>query len=71
MGWATVVDPRRIVDESDMLLIPNFSTAQMDPYTAVTLVLICNVKDPITGKAYTRDLATSEGGGVREVGGGR
>jgi glutamine synthetase len=44
------------IDESDMLLIPDPSTAQMDPYTAVpTLVLICNVKDPITGKAYTRD----------------
>src|SRR5262249_38225676 len=44
------------IDESDMLLIPDPSTAQMDPFTAVpTLVLICNVKDPITGKAYTRD----------------
>jgi glutamine synthetase len=39
-----------------MLLIPDPSTAQMDPFTAVpTLVLICNVKDPVTGKAYTRD----------------
>src|SRR4029077_1812665 len=37
-------------------LIPDASTAQMDPYTAVpTVVLICNVKDPITGKAYRRD----------------
>ena len=44
------------IDESDMLLIPDASTAQMDPYTAVpTVVLICNVKDPITGKAYSRD----------------
>ena len=44
------------IDESDMLLMPDPSTAQMDPYTAVpTLVLICNVKDPVTGKAYTRD----------------
>jgi len=44
------------IDESDMLLIPDPSTAQMDPFTAVpTLVLICNVKDPITGKAYSRD----------------
>ena len=39
-----------------MLLIPDPSTAQMDPYTAVpTLVLICNVKDPVTGKPYSRD----------------
>ena len=44
------------IDESDMLLVPDATTAQMDPYTAVpTLVLICNVKDPITGKAYSRD----------------
>src|SRR2546427_3113931 len=44
------------IDESDMLLIPDASTAVMDPFTAVpTLVLICNVKDPVTGKAYSRD----------------
>src|SRR6266545_2187944 len=44
------------IDESDMLLMPDASTAQMDPFTAVpTMVLICNVKDPISGKAYTRD----------------
>ena len=47
------------IDESDMLLIPDPSTAQMDPFTAVpTLVLICNVKDPITGKAYSATPAT-------------
>src|SRR2546428_4628681 len=44
------------IDESDMLLMPGATTAQMDPFTAVpTLVLICNVKDPVTGKAYSRD----------------
>src|SRR5437867_4121736 len=44
------------IDESDMLMIPDPTSAQMDPFTAVpTLVLICNVKDPVTGKAYTRD----------------
>ena len=44
------------IDESDMLLIPDPNTAVMDPYTAVpTMVLICNIKDPVTGKAYTRD----------------
>src|SRR5205814_6998152 len=42
------------IDESDMLLIPDASTAQMDPFTAVpTLVLICTVQDTINGKAYT------------------
>src|SRR6186997_1732528 len=44
------------IDESDMLLFPDPTTAQMDPYTAVpTLVLICDVKDPISGKPYSRD----------------
>ncbi|HEU4388445.1 MAG TPA: type I glutamate--ammonia ligase [Blastocatellia bacterium] len=44
------------IDESDMLLMPDPDTAVMDPFTAVpTLVLICNVKDPVTGAAYTRD----------------
>src|SRR6266852_7869962 len=44
------------IDESDMLLFPDAATAQMDPFTKVpTLVLICDVKDPVTGKDYSRD----------------
>ena len=44
------------IQESDMLLIPDPETAFLDPFTAVpTLVLICNVKDPVTGEAYSRD----------------
>ncbi len=44
------------IDESDMLLVLDPATAAMDPFTAVpTLVLICNVKDPVTGKIYSRD----------------
>src|SRR5260370_11611582 len=44
------------IDESDMLLIPDPTSAQMDPYTAVpTMVLICNVKDPVTAKPYSPD----------------
>jgi glutamine synthetase len=44
------------IDESDMLLMPDPESAQMDPFTAVpTLVLICDVKDPVTGGAYSRD----------------
>ena len=44
------------INESDMLLFPDPSTAQMDPFTAVaTLVLICDVKDPVTGANYGRD----------------
>ncbi len=39
-----------------MLLFPDPTTAQMDPFTAVpTLVLICDVKDPLTGQPYGRD----------------
>jgi glutamine synthetase len=44
------------IDESDMLLMPDPTTAVMDPFTKVpTLVLICNVKDPVRGVPYTRD----------------
>jgi glutamine synthetase len=44
------------IDESDMLLFPDPATATVDPFTAhPTLVLICDVKDPVTGANYTRD----------------
>ena len=44
------------IQESDMLLIPDPSTAFVDPFTeAPTLVLIANVKDPVTGESYSRD----------------
>ena len=44
------------INESDMLLMPDPSTAMMDPFTELpTLSLICNIKDPITGQSYTRD----------------
>src|SRR6184192_94022 len=44
------------IQESDMLLIPDPDSAFLDPFTtAPTLVLICNVKDPVTGEWYTRD----------------
>jgi glutamine synthetase len=42
--------------ESDMLLLPDSSTAVLDPfYEAPTLSLICTVLDPITREPYTRD----------------
>ena len=42
--------------ESDMLLLPDPSTAVLDPfYQAPTLSLVCTVLDPITRKPYTRD----------------
>ena len=44
------------IQESDMLLVPDASTAFVDPFcTAPTLVLIANVKDPVTGESYSRD----------------
>jgi glutamine synthetase len=44
------------IHASDMLVIPDADTAKMDPfYTTPTLVLICNIADPVTREAYTRD----------------
>ncbi len=44
------------IQESDMILIPDASTAFLDPFTAVpTLNIICNVKDPVTLQSYSRD----------------
>ena len=44
------------INASDMLVIPDASTAKMDPFFEVpTLVLICDIKDPITFEPYTRD----------------
>lgn len=44
------------IQESDMLVVPDPTTAFLDPFTpATTLVLICNVRDPVTGETYSRD----------------
>ena len=44
------------IDESDMLLFPDPDTAMLDPFTQLpTLSFICNVRDPITGRPYSRD----------------
>ncbi len=44
------------INASDMLVIPDPSTAKMDPFYEVpTLVLIGNIADPITREPYTRD----------------
>jgi len=43
------------INESDMTLVPDVSTAVVDPfYTEATLVMICDVVDPMTGKPYAR-----------------
>jgi glutamine synthetase len=44
------------IHASDMLVVPDADSAQMDPfYQAPTLVLICNIVDPVTREPYTRD----------------
>jgi glutamine synthetase len=44
------------INASDMLIIPDASTARMDPFlTTPTLSLICNIVDPITREPYSRD----------------
>ena len=46
----------RHINESDMLLMPDPSTAIIDPVLEVpTLSLVCDVRDPLTGKDYSRD----------------
>lgn len=48
-GW-------QAINESDMLLLPQPDTAFIDPFCEMkTLVMICNVQDPITREDYTRD----------------
>ncbi|OGL59222.1 MAG: type I glutamate--ammonia ligase [Candidatus Tectomicrobia bacterium RIFCSPLOWO2_12_FULL_69_37] len=44
------------IQESDMLLMPDPKTAFVDPFLEVpTLILLCDVKDPVTLQLYTRD----------------
>lgn len=48
-GW-------KAINESDMLVKPVAETAFIDPFFQVkTLVMICNICDPVTGEDYTRD----------------
>lgn len=48
-GW-------RGIHESDMILMPDTSTAVMDPFTEeATLNMFCNVIEPMTLQGYSRD----------------
>ncbi len=48
-GWKSI-------NESDMLVVPDPDTAFVDPYLNIpTLVMICDIVDPITRSRYTRD----------------
>ena len=47
-GWKDISD-------SDMALVPDASTATMDPFSAQSsLVMFCDVNEPTTGEAYSR-----------------
>jgi glutamine synthetase len=48
-GW-------KVINESDMVLLPDCDTAVLDPFAAQTsLIVICDVLEPLTGQNYTRD----------------
>ena len=48
-GWCAI-------EESDMMLLPDADSAVLDPFTAqATLILFCDVLEPVTGQAYSRD----------------
>lgn len=48
-GWAAI-------NESDMVLIPDPTTAVIDPFFEIkTLIMLCDVIDPITRQPYERD----------------
>lgn len=48
-GW-------RGIEASDMLLLPDPSSARMDPFReANTIIFTCDVLEPSTGKGYARD----------------
>lgn len=47
-GW-------KAINESDMTLIPDATTAVMDPFAAQSmLILFCDIQEPSTGQPYTR-----------------
>ncbi|MEM6681656.1 MAG: type I glutamate--ammonia ligase [Pseudomonadota bacterium] len=47
-GW-------KAINESDMILFPDPSTAVMDPFCAQpTMIVFCSIKEPSTGEGYNR-----------------
>src|SRR5580658_5683190 len=44
------------INESDMVLLPDAESAVVDPFTAdPPLILVCDVLEPVTMQAYSRD----------------
>jgi len=68
-GW-------KAINESDMILMPDPSTACIDPFTAQPqLILFCDIIEPSTGQPYDRDprsiakkaLAYAESAGIADT----
>ena len=68
-GWQSI-------NTSDMLVIPDATTARIDPFLDIpTVALICDIVDPITREPYSRDprniskkaLAYLKGTGIGDV----
>jgi len=48
-GW-------KAINESDMAMIPDATTAVMDPFAAQpAMIMFCDIMEPTTGQAYNRD----------------
>ncbi|RVO18080.1 glutamine synthetase beta-grasp domain-containing protein, partial [Sinorhizobium meliloti] len=47
-GW-------KAINESDMTLIPDPTTAQFDSIMTSTLIVNCDILEPTTGEPYNRD----------------
>lgn len=47
-GWQSI-------NESDMLVVPEADTAFVDPFMKQTLVMTCNIQDPVTREDYPKD----------------
>ncbi|PKB66800.1 MAG: type I glutamate--ammonia ligase [SAR202 cluster bacterium Io17-Chloro-G3] len=43
------------IDESDMLIVPDPSTARVDPFYGGTVTCIADIRDPDTSESYSRD----------------
>lgn len=48
-GWA-------VINKSDLVMVLDPTTAVLDPFTDIpTLIIRCDIFDPVTGKPYSRD----------------
>jgi len=60
-GW-------KVINESDMSLKPDLTTAVMDPFAAQPqLIVVCDVYDPVSGQPYNRDPRTTAKKGLAHM----